>query len=133
MKELNEIVGSVGYDELINGAFPPADVFGVTIRKREAEVTLKRGTVLALASGGDDPGKMVVLGTEKTGEETLAANCVLADDVTVGTEEDATAVAYRTGHFNRNKLVVADEYTITAEDEEELRKGGILLDDAIEA
>lgn len=133
MKQLNETIGSVGYDELINDAFPPADVFGVTIRKVDKETILKRGTVLALASGGSDPGKMVVLGTKAGGEETLAANCILADDVTVGTEEDIVVAAYRTGHFNRNKLIVADDYTISATDEEDLRKGGILLDDALEA
>lgn len=133
MKKLNETIGSVGYDELINSAFPPADVFGVTICKGETETTLKRGTVLALAAGGAVDGKMVILGSEPSGGETLTANCVLADDVVVGTDKDATAAAYRTGHFNRNKLIVAAGYTIKATDEEELRKGGILLDDAIEA
>ena len=43
-----------------------------------------------------------------------------------------TALAYRTGHFARNKLIVKNGYTMTATDEEELRKGGILLSDAIE-
>ena len=40
-------------------------------------------------------------------------------------------IAYRTGHFNRNALIVKEGYTMTKADEEELRKGGILLDDAI--
>lgn len=134
MKQLNETIGSVGYDELINDAFPPADVFGVTIRKGSEEVVIKRGTVLALsASGTAADGKMVILGTTAASNEVLTANCILADDVTIGTAKDVVAAAYRTGHFNRNKLIVAKNYTISATDEEELRKGGILLDDALEA
>lgn len=57
---------------------------------------------------------------------------MLADDVEVGTNANVTALAYRTGHFARNKLIVKNGYTMTATDEEELRKGGILLSDAIE-
>jgi len=66
--------------------------------------------------------------------ETLRANCVLADDTQTGevTGSAVTAVAYRTGHFSRNKLGVADGYTLTAADEEALRGGGILLSDAFE-
>ena len=50
----------------------------------------------------------------------------------VGTTADVTALAYRTGHFARNKLAVASGHTLKATDEEELRKAGILLSDAIE-
>ena len=50
----------------------------------------------------------------------------------VGTTADVTVLAYRTGHFARNKLAVASGYTLKATDEEELRKVGILLSDAIE-
>ncbi len=49
-----------------------------------------------------------------------------------GTGAAVTATAYRTGHFARNKLAVASGYTLKATDEEELRKAGILLSDAIE-
>ena len=137
MTKLNENVGSVEYDELINSAEPKADVFNVTFRALTAETELKRGTVLALS---DADNKVVVLGTspKKFGEgaaektETLTANCILSDDVTVGTK-DCTVVAYRTGHFNRNKLIVADGYTLAHLDEEELRKVGILLDTALKA
>lgn len=143
-KNLNETIGAVEYDGLIVDNVPVADVFTVTIRKEaSAAVTLKRGTVLALSSAGSDPGKMVILGTEAadavTGEggaittpaEVLTADCVLCDDTVVGTSADVEALAYRTGHFARNKLIVAAEYTMTAADEQDLRKAGILLDDAI--
>ena len=92
----------------------------------------KRGTVMALPAGTAGDGKLVILGSTATTNETLTANCILAEDVEVGTTADVTVLAYRTGHFARNKLAVASGYTLKATDEEELRKAGILLSDAIE-
>ena len=44
-----------------------------------------------------------------------------------------TAVAYRTGHFNSNALIVGgEEYTFSAADKEALRSVGILISDAVE-
>jgi hypothetical protein len=129
-KRLDENLGSVGYDGLIVANEPVADVFTVTIRKEAtAAAAYKRGTVLALSAG---TGKLVILGSTATTNETLTANCILAEDVEVGTTADVTVLAYRTGHFARNKLAVASGYTLKATDEEELRKSGILLSDAIE-
>lgn len=126
-KRLDENLGSVGYDGLIVANEPVADVFTVTIRKEATTTaTYKRGTVLARSAGTADDGKLVILGS------TTTANCILAEDVKVGTTADVTALAYRTGHFARNKLTVARDYTLKATDEEELRKAGILLSDAIE-
>lgn len=108
-------------------------MFTVTIRKEAtAAATYKRGTVLALSAGTAGDGKLVILGSTATANETLTANCILAEDVEVGTTADVTVLAYRTGHFARNKLAVASGYTLKATDEEELRKAGILLSDAIE-
>ena len=124
-KRLDENLGSVGYDGLIVANEPVADVFTVTIRKEgTAAATYKRGTVLALSAGTAGDGKLVILGSTATTNETLTANCILAEDVEV--------LAYRTGHFARSKLAVASGYTLKATDEEELRKAGILLSDAIE-
>lgn len=133
-KRLDENLGSVGYDGLIVANEPVADVFTVTIRKEEATAAAiyKRGTVLALSAGTAGDGKLVILGSTATTNETLTANCILAEDVEVGTTADVTVLAYRTGHFARNKLAVASGYTLKATDEEELRKAGILLSDAIE-
>lgn len=131
-KRLDENLGSVGYDGLIVDNEPVADVFTVTIRKEAAAATYKRGTVLALSAGTADDGKLVILDSTATTNETLTANCILAEDVEVGTTADVTVLAYRTGHFARNKLAVASGYTLKATDEEELRKAGILLSDAIE-
>ena len=131
-KRLDENLGSVGYDGLIVANEPVADVFTVTIRKEAAAATYKRGTVLALPDGTAGDGNLVILGSTATTNETLTANCILAEDVEVGTTADVTVLAYRTGHFARNKLAVASGYTLKATDEEELRKAGILLSDAIE-
>lgn len=130
-KRLDENLGSVGYDGLIVANEPVADVFTVTIRKAGIDtIAYKRGTVLALSAGTAGDGKRVILGSFADPNETLTANCILAEDVEVGA--DVTVLAYRTGHFARNKLAVASGYTLKATDEEELRKAGILLSDAIE-
>lgn len=100
-KRLDETIGAVGFDNLINGQYPPAEVFTVKIRKETTEAKIyKRGTVLALSAGTAGDGLRVILGTAAKSNETLTANCVLADDVEVGTTSDAVATAYRTGHFN---------------------------------
>ena len=130
---MNERIATPEHDGLIVDICPPADVFAVTIRKEEtAAATLKRGTVLALSKGTAGDGLMVVLGTTAATNETLTANAILADDVTVDTIGNATALAYRTGHFAANKLIVADRHTLTAADKEALRDVGILLSDAME-
>ena len=126
-KRLDETLGTVGYDNLINGLYPPAEPFSVVIRKGSAETTYKRGT-----EGTARDGKYVILGTAAASNETLTANCVLAEDVTVGTANDETAVAYRTGHFNSNALIMDAEHTFSAADKEALRGVGILISDAVE-
>ena len=130
-KNLCNKVEETGQDNLIAMLFPPAETFGVKISAGVG--VLKRGTVLALSEDGiyDICGKSTVTGEgeDMTPEvSTVRANCILADDVDAS-EAEAVGVAYRTGHFNRKALIVADGYTLTIADEEELRKGGILLSD----
>lgn len=131
MAQLNENIGKVGFDNLIVDGNPAAKPFHVTIKQLGAAATYKRGTVLALSSGTGGSGKMVILGTTAGTNETLTANCILAEDIEVGTTADVTALAYRTGHFARNHLIVGASYTLTATDEDELRKEGILLSDSV--
>ena len=131
-KRLDENLGNVGYDGLIVANEPVADVLTVTIRKEAtAAATYKRGTVLALSAGTAGDGKLVILGSTATTNETLTANCILAEDVEVDTTADVTVLAYRTGHFARNKQadVILDTSSLLTR---ELRKAGILLSDAIE-
>ena len=118
-KRLDETLGTVGYDNLINGLTPGAEVFSVQIKAGQG--VLERGTLLAATDGG-----MVKVSAATTGK----ANAVLAE--TVDATEAVTGIAYRTGHFNANALIVADGYEITAADKEALRVAGILISDAVE-
>ena len=115
---LNETVAAVEYDGLIVDVYPPADVFAVTIKAGEGE--LMRGSVLSLDEDG----------TRSLMTEGGNANCILAEDVDA--TEEANALAYRTGHFASNRMIVGDGYELTAEDRETLRGVGILVSDAME-
>lgn len=126
-KKLNENLGDVGFDGLIVANTPVADVFSVSLR--EGQGILKRGSVLAVSSVDR---AMVLLGTDPETDETLTANCILADETDTGTAEDVHGIAYRTGHFNRRGVITKSGTTLGADDEEDLRKGGILLSDALE-
>ena len=117
-------VGDVNIDNLIAKLSPAAEAIGVKIAalaSGSADATVKRGTVLGRATNG----KYSVYG----GTGTPAA--ILADDVTATADGDVTAVAYRCGNFNRNALIVADNYTLTAADEDALRHYNIILTDTM--
>ena len=60
------------------------------------------------------------------------ADCVLCDDVVVGTESDVIVSVYTAGCFNLNKVHVATGYTITEDDFDVLRKYGIVFKAASE-
>lgn len=121
---LDENLGAVGFDNLIADMCPPADVFSVQLTAGKG--ILERGTLLARK----DDGTMEMIGADTTGK----ANAVLSDPVDTGESEGeaVTGIAYRTGHFNTNKLIVAERYEITAADKEALRVAGILTSDAVE-
>ena len=55
------------------------------------------------------------------------ADCVLADDVEVGTTADENVVVYVEGNFNEDALIVAEDYTITEADKDELRTKRIYI------
>ena len=133
-KRLDENLGTVDYDGLIVSNDPVADVVTVELLTaisggtEEAPTStpvgvVKRGTVITGTPGGKD---FAALGAAASGSKALY---VLTDDV--DTAVSAIGTAYRTGHFARNKLIVAAGYTLTAADEETLRKSGILLSDAL--
>lgn len=120
MSRLDENLGTVGFDNLVNGLTPGLEVFHVELAPGQG--ILERGTLLAAGDNG-----MVVLSDATTGK----ANAVLADNVDTGTGEAVMAVAYRTGHFNANCLIVGEGYVITDADKEALRLAGILVSDAV--
>ncbi len=123
-KRLDETLGYVGPDNLIADMYPPADVFSVKLKAGQGE--LQRGTLL---SAGAD-GSMEKISATTTGK----ASAVLSDPVDTGDAEGEAvpSIAYRTGHFNTNRLIVAEGYEITAADREALRVAGILTSDAVE-
>lgn len=124
MKELSKKLGEMAYDGLFTDLTPKAQVRGGTIRKGDAEVTLKRGTILAKSSADN---KLVVLGSDAAEGETLTPDCVLCDDITVGTVADEVVAVYTAGCFDPNKVVVASGYTITEGDMDNLRMRGIVF------
>jgi len=82
---------------------------------------LSRGTVLGLNAEG----KLAVLGGEG-----LTAHAILCDDVDASAA-DTVAEIYLTGQFNKNKLIVAQDYTMTSADIQALRNGGIFLENSV--
>ncbi len=120
-KKLNETIGSVEYDGIINSA-GPTEV--VTVQLKAGTGVLKRGTIVTGAAGGELAPVAAALGASN-------GTYILTDDTDISVATVATA--YRTGHFNRNKLITNGSYALTAADEEVLRAAGILLSDAIEA
>lgn len=124
MKNLNAKVGEMEYDGLVVDLVPEVEVRGGTIRKLAAATTLKRGTILAKSSKDNT---LVVLGTAAADGETLTPDCILCDDVAVGTDADVSVSVYTAGCFNTNRVHVADGYTISATDLDALRKYSIVF------
>lgn len=120
-KKLNETIGAVEYDGIINSACH-ADV--VTVKLKAGSGVLKRGTIVTGTAGGE-------LSPVSAALSASNGAYILTDDTDVSVA--TVANAYRTGHFNRNKLITNGSYALTAADEEILRAAGILLSDAIEA
>ena len=124
-KRLDENLGSVGFDNLINGLTPGAEVFHVQLAAGQG--ILKRGTLLAKSSGSAGDGKLVIFGTTAATNEPLTADCVLAEDVPVGTSADEPALVFITGNFNEDALILATGASLTEADRDALRIRGILL------
>lgn len=133
MANLIEKMAIDPHDGLIATSFPAADVFHVTIRRLSgAAAVLKRRTLLDLSTGTAGDRLYVIHGTTAEEHEVLTANCILAEDVEVGTSAEVTALAYRTGHFVENKLILKDGTTnLKTGAKEALRDVGILLSDGV--
>ena len=126
-KQLLNVVGSIGQDNLIAKLTPAAETFGIKINKLAAgdDTVIERGTVLC----ADENGKYSVF----SGAEGTVPSAILTEPVTVTTAEDVTAVAYRSGNFNRKALIMGGDHTLTVSDEDALRKYDIILTDMIAA
>ena len=77
MADLNRKLGAVEQDNLITATDPAPIIGHATIRKATEKKVYKRGTILALDSTDN---KCVILAEGAA----LTANCVLCDDITVG-------------------------------------------------
>ena len=126
-----ETMGELKYANIWNSVDVPIVTGMRTIRKLSAAATYKAGTALALSGGTAGDGKLVILGTAAASNETLTANCILAEDVEVGTDADVQALVFLSGHANANKLAVASSHTITAAEIEAFRAAGIYLENAM--
>lgn len=130
MVELSRKIGEMNYDGLITDITPKTEMRAGTIRKLSAAGALKRGTILAKSSGTAGDGKLVILGSTAANNETLTPNCILCDDVDVGTSADVTVPVYTAGCFATEKVIVNSGYTITDADYDTLRKYGIVFKSA---
>ena len=124
MANLNAKIGEMNYDGLVSDIQPKVIVSGGTIAKCTAETTYKRGTLFAKSSS---TGKLVIFGTEAGEEETLSADCILCDDVTVGTVADVTVPVYISGCFNPDKVIMAEDTSLAEADKDVLRTKNIIF------
>ncbi len=118
--ELLKNLGKVEADNLVVGTDPALRVGSGKLRKNSGD--LKRGTVLAKSS---KDGTLVVLGTAAEDGETLEAYGILTDDISVPADEDVNMTIYFGGKFNTNKIILAQDYTMSEADKDVLRKYGI--------
>ena len=126
-RDLHEKLGTVTPENLFAKLDPPALKEAGVIRKLGTAGTLKRGTLLAKSSGSAGDGKLVIFGTTAATNETLTADCVLCDDIDVGTTDDENVLVYIAGNFNEDALIMASGASLTEDDRTALRVRGIIL------
>ena len=113
----NEKLGELTRDNLIDDIAVKQVITTGTIASGQGK--LERGTVLALSSG-----KLVIM---NTGLEPYG---ILGDAVDA-TSGDAVCEVYVAGQFNKNALIVKSGYTMTTEDVQKLRNGGIYIENVM--
>lgn len=107
----NEKIGELTYDNLIANVDVKQVVRSISIPSG----SLKRGTVV------DATGKPMASGLTPYG--------ILCDDVDASAGA-VVAEVYVAGCFNKNALITAGEYALTAENIKALRDGGIFVENA---
>ena len=126
-RDLHEKIGDVTPENLIAQLDPPALKRAGLIRKLGTAGTLKRGTLLAKSGGSAGDGKLVIFGTTAATNETLTADCILAEDIDVGTSNDENALVFYQGNFNEDALIIASGASIGDSDKDDLRLRNIIL------
>ena len=126
-RDLHEKIGDVTPENLIAQLDPPALKRAGLIRKLGTAGTLKRGTLLAKSGGSAGDGKLVIFGTTAATNETLTADCILAEDIDVGTSNDENALVFYQGNFNQDALIIKSGASIGDSDKDDLRLRNIIL------
>ena len=126
-RDLHEKLGTVTPENLIAQLDPPALKKAGLIRKLGTAGTLKRGTLLAKSSGSAGDGKLVIFGTTAATNETLTADCILAEDIDIGTAADENALTFYQGNFNEDALIIKSGASIADSDKDDLRLRNIIL------
>ena len=116
MANLYDKIGEMTHDGLITGLAPQVIVGGGTLAALNTGTkVLKRGTIL---SKNSSTGKLSIMDTDGN------PNCILCDDVTLGTSDLAVAV-YTAGCFDPDKVIVETGYTLTEANRDTLRTNNI--------
>jgi hypothetical protein len=113
-------VDECGQDNLIARLFPRAMTTAVMIVAGSGK--LERGTVLSRKEDG----------TCEVMAEGGSPAYILADPVDASGTEAVPAVAYRSGNFNPNAVIVAEGYALTTADKDNLRKYDIVFTNMME-
>lgn len=104
-----------------------AKIIGVKVGTADATVSAyNEFTGIVTLSAAPAAGTKNVVITYMIGEPSIPS-AILADDVEVGTTADETAVAYRSGNFNPAAIIVPNDYTLTEDDIDNLRKYDIIF------
>lgn len=105
----------------------PAAVKGAKVGTTDATVSSYNAQtgVVTLSSAPASGTKNVHITYEKAGAN--APDCVLAEDVAVGTTYDENVLVYIAGCFNEDALILAEDASISNADKDTLRMKGILL------
>lgn len=120
MSELVNKVGSTEQDNLIARAFPRALTMGVKIAAGEG--ALKRGTILTRKADST----FAVYG-KSDAEEGSEPSAILTDDIDASGGDPVAAVAYCSGNFNPDAVIMAEDHKLTAAEKDTLRKYDILF------
>lgn len=66
-------------------------------------------------------------GSPEVPAEVLTPDCILCDDVAIGTSADVVVAVYTAGCFNADALIVKAGYAMSESDKDKLRERGIYL------
>ncbi len=80
-----------------------------------------------MLAADDTDGKCSLL----SGAEGKTASYVLAEPAVTSATEEVVGVAYETGKFITQSLIVADGYQLSVKDRKDLRDAGILTEGAL--